>query len=203
MKLIKRFQTKLKAGEGERAVVAKITTTDTDRDGDVVLPSGLDLREFKRNPVVLFSHRSDELPVATAEQMEKHSNAIVAKVKFIERPASLPSEQEWVPDTLLSLFQQKVLRAFSIGFRVPSEGYRDATDSDRRKFGDSVRRVITKAKLFEFSVVTVPANQEALAIAVSKGLCTSSTAQSLGLTKPCLELAPLELAPVELFDSVN
>jgi phage head maturation protease len=75
--------------------------------------------------------------------------------------------QEWPADTILSLFQQKVLNAFSVGFTVTDA--REATKRDRARFGDGVRQVITDWKLVEFSVVPVPSNQDALAMAVSKG----------------------------------
>lgn len=181
MKLSKAFETKLTAGEGERAVVARITTASVDREGDVVLPSGINARNFKRNPVVLFAHRGDTLPVGKAEGLETSSDAITAKVLFAERPKAHPASAEWIPDTLFDLFQQKVLRGFSIGFQVPQDGWRDATDRDRKNFGDHARRVITKWELVEFSVAPIPMNQDALAMAVSKSWCSRPVAESLGL----------------------
>ena len=38
-----------------------------------------------------------------------------------------------------------------------------------RRFGEGIKQVITKWTLLEFSVVTVGSNQDALAVAVSKG----------------------------------
>lgn len=180
MKLNKAFETKLTAGEGERAVIARITTASVDREGDVVLPSGINARNYKRNPVVLFAHRGDTLPVGRAEGLETATDAITAKVLFAARPKSLPEEQEWIPDTLLDLFQQKVLRGFSIGFQVPQDGWREATDRDRKNFGTNARRVITKWELVEFSVAPIPMNQDALAMAVSKSWCSVPVAESLG-----------------------
>lgn len=179
MQLTKAFETKLTAEPGERAVIARITTTSVDREGDVVLPSGINLSNFRKNPVVLFAHRGDQLPVARAEKIDKQSDSIVAKVEFAERPKSLPSGVEWIPDTLFELFQQKVLRGFSIGFNVGEGGWRDATDADRRKF-DGARRVIAQWELVEFSVAPIPMNQDALAMAVSKSWCSQTVAETLG-----------------------
>jgi len=204
MKLDKAFDTKLTAKDGERAVVARITTATVDREGDVVLPSGVNVANFRKNPVVLFAHRGDALPVGTAEGLEKSTDAITAKVLFAERPKAHPSSAEWIPDTLLDLFQQKVLRGFSIGFQVPQDGWRDATDRDRKNFGDNARRVITKWELVEFSVAPIPMNQDALAMAVSKSWCSRPVAESLGLqakgtfivntTRPVLTFDVLEVA---------
>ena len=167
--IIKRFETKTIVEPGERWVIARISTTIVDRDGDVVLPSGLDLKDFNANPVVMFGHGDFKLPVGQAPDIRKRPNDIVAKVIFAQRPVSHPDSQEWVPDTLHELFKQGVLRAFSAGFSVLPGGSRPATQKDRDRFGDGLLRVITKWALVELSIVPIPANQEALAVAVSKG----------------------------------
>jgi HK97 family phage prohead protease len=165
--LRKILETKLSAKKGERAVIAKISTISVDRDGDVMLPSGADFTDFAKNPVVLFGHDAGQIPVGKAVALQTRSRDIVAKVLFAERPKEHPESQEWVPDTLLSLFQQGMLNAFSVGFTIDEE--REANRRDKARFGDDVYRVITGWKLVEFSVVPVPANQDALAVAVSKG----------------------------------
>ena len=167
IQLTKTFETKLTTVPGERSVIAKISTTSVDRDGDVVLPSGVDLTDFKKNPVVLFIHDNQKLPVGTAPIIQRKRDSIIAKVMFAERPDTLPSEQEFVPDTVFSMFQQGVLRAFSIGFLLDKA--RVPTPDDVRRFGAGVRQIITKWRLVEFSIVPVPSNQDALAVAVSKG----------------------------------
>lgn len=163
----KTLETKLTAEPGERAVVARISTADVDRDGDVVLPSGMDATDFNKNPVVLMQHRSDMPPVGRAVELQTHSKYVKAKVVFPERPVMLAASQSWGPDEAFALFQAKLLSAFSIGFTI--EDARPATQKDIDRFGDGVRRVIPKWKLMEFSAVSVPANQNALVMAVSKG----------------------------------
>ena len=69
-----------------RTVVAKISTTAIDRDGDVVLPSGLALGDFRKNPVVLLNHDNGSLPIGRALSVKRDSNAVIAKVQFAERP---------------------------------------------------------------------------------------------------------------------
>lgn len=153
-----------------RTVTGLISTTALDRDGDVLLPSGLDAREFKKNPVVLFGHDSGRLPIGKATKLSTTTSAVSASVEFASRPAEHPDAAEWVPDTIHALFKQGILNAFSVGFTVPENGMREAGDLDRKRFGKGVRRVISKWKLLEFSVVPIPSNQDALATAVSKGL---------------------------------
>ena len=42
-----------------------ISTGAPDREGDVLVPEGAHLENYLRNPVVLFGHRHDALPVAS------------------------------------------------------------------------------------------------------------------------------------------
>ncbi len=52
--------------EDARTVKAIISTDSLDRDGEVVITKGLDLAEFKNNPIVLLGHDQDK-PIGTAE----------------------------------------------------------------------------------------------------------------------------------------
>ena len=167
------FETKLSMQPGEKAVIARISTTAVDRDGDVMLPSGVDLRDFNKNPVVLFGHDSFGLPIGKAVGIKTRTNDIVAKIVFAERPDSMPDVQEFFPDTVHAMFQQDILKAFSVGFTIDDE--RPATKRDINRFGEDVRRIITRWKLLEFSVVTVPSNQDALATAVSKQIVRANS----------------------------
>jgi hypothetical protein len=164
----KAMPTELRADTGERAVVAMISTTSVDRVGDVMLPQGVDLGNFWKLPTVFFNHDSTRLPVGRVPKggIRKLPNAIEAKAHMLERPKSLPSNIEWQPDTLLDLFQMGAPLAFSVGFNIKKARF--ATKKDRERFGEGAERVISDWELIEFSVVPVPANQDALMVAVSK-----------------------------------
>jgi HK97 family phage prohead protease len=176
-KLTKAFPAEVRAGDGERAVTAVITTSAVDRDGEVVLPQGLNAKEYEDNAVLLFNHDYwSNLPIGKCVGLAREKDSITAKFVFADRPADHPEGEEWLPSTILSLYQQGVMNAFSIGF-IPTET-RPATDKDVSTFGAGVRRVISKSKLLEVSAVIVPCNQEAVALAVSKGL-KAETAKKL------------------------
>lgn len=173
MNLTKICSSEVKAHKGPdspRTVTATISTATVDRDGDVVLPSGLDLKAYRKNPVVHFAHDTRSLPIGVTDSVVMKHMGIQATIRFAERPKSMPDAQEWMPDTIHELFQQGILRAFSVGFTVPKGGLREATQKDKDRHGETVQRVITKWSLHELSVVPVPANPEALATAVSKGI---------------------------------
>ena len=170
----KRFSANLDVNEGERAVTAWITTDSIDRDGDVMLPKGADLKDFAKSPTVFFNHNYD-LPIGKTVALKRTDHGIQAKTVFAKRPES--HEGEWLPDTVFSLFQQGVIKGFSIGFQ-PMKGH-PASDEDKIKFGDGVQYVFDGWKLLEYSVAPLPANQDALAEAVSKGVISKSAADAV------------------------
>lgn len=175
--IVKAMSADISVNDGERSVTAKISTIAVDRDGEVLMPSGLNSKDFEKNPVVFFGHNYYTLPVGKCTAIKRTDDAIIAKTVFAERPENHPADQEWLPDTLLSLYKQGVLKGFSVGFS-PVES-RPASDKDVEKFGVGVRRVFTKWRLLEYSVAPLPANQEAVATAVAKGWIQQKTADAI------------------------
>ncbi len=160
---------------GERAVTAVISSTAVDRDGEVLVAQGCNSKDFEANPLCYLNHDYWTLPVGKWVALKRHPDRLTAKLVFAERPPTHPADQEWPPDTLFSLYQQGVIRGFSVGFECKES--RPATYRDIEKYGEGCRRVISKWTLFEVSCAPLPCNQEALAVAVSKGLLTQSTAK--------------------------
>jgi phage head maturation protease len=164
--------TELKAEEtdDEQSVVATIATNAVDRDNEVILTKGVDLKGFRENPVVLFAHRAMEPPIGRAAWIKhiKADDAIRAKVVF----AKTEFAQE-----IFSLFKDGIMKAFSIGFNPFSEGADFGKPTEEEIKNDKrlakVGVLCRKVEMLEFSAVPVPANREALAIAVSKGLTLS------------------------------
>ena len=155
----------LRVEESERAVVMSITTDAIDRDGEVMLPKGAVLKDFKKNPVVQWVHDYDKPPVGTAAWIKPTEHGIASKVVYARRPATLPEAVEWFPDTLLDLNRQNVLRGASIGF-VPLKSHAP-TPKEIRANPDwaEIHRVHDKWLLLEFSLVPIPSNPDALVLA--------------------------------------
>lgn len=191
--VVKAMSADISVNDGERSVTAKISTIAVDRDGEVLMPSGLNSKEFEKNPVVFFGHNYYTLPVGKCVAIKRTDDAIIAKTVFADRPENHPADQEWLPDTLLSLYKQGVLKGFSVGFS-PIES-RPASDKDVEKFGAGVRRIFSKWKLLEYSVAPLPANQEAVATAVAKGWIPQKTADAI-FTGEVLPEAPKPKAKV-------
>lgn len=175
MKYNKTFIAKSDTDSKSRTVTSLISTQVVDRDGDVVIAQGMDARDFIKSPTVFYNHNYD-LPIGTGV-LSKGDDYIKAVTTFPKRPDD--HEGEWFPSTILSLFVAKVIRGFSIGFDPIQGGVRRATKADVEKFGEGVTQVINKWKLFEYSVAPLPANQDALSLAVSKSIITKSRAGEL------------------------
>jgi phage head maturation protease len=177
-KITKAFSTEVSISADEpRCVVAKISTAAVDRDGEVLIPAGCNSKDFEKNPVVFYNHDYESLPVGKCLAIKRVEDALIAKTEFAKRPDGHPADEEWLPDTLLSLFQQKVINGFSVGFTV-LEG-RPASERDIETFGGGCRRVFSKWKMLEYSVAPLPCNQNAVALAVSKGILKAATARKM------------------------
>lgn len=124
-----------------------------DRMGDVISAKGWDLAWFKKNPIALFGHSSD-FPIG------KWANVRVEGGKLKGRLVLAAEGTSRRIDELRSLVEQGILRAVSVGFR-PIES--ELVD-DRNPYG-GVRYL--KQSLLECSLVSVPANPAALAVAKS------------------------------------
>lgn len=127
-----------------------ITTPSVDREGDTIKTSGWQLKNYRRNPVVLFAHDSRSLPVAQAPKVRREGDSLTSReTQFTNQ------EENPFGFMVFRLIVGKFLRATSVGF-LPTEWQR-AEDEDRKWGIDFL-----KQELLEFSVVPVPANPEAL-----------------------------------------
>ena len=125
------------------------STEEIDREGEVVLVSGWDLRHYKANPVFMWAHRYDQPPIGKANRVWASKEG---KLKFHIEFA--PKETYEFADTIYQLYKGGFLKATSVGF-VPLEW----EDGDGIK---SPKRTYSKQELLELSAVPVPSNPAAL-----------------------------------------
>ena len=135
-----------------------VSTEAIDRDNDTINPKGWALKDFKRNPVVLFGHDSRSLPVARAPDTSiDRARAVLRSV------AQFPAQELHPFGNLVGrLFRAKFLNAASVGFR-PID-FKRAEDRDGFFPTD-----FKKQELLEWSAVPIPSNPEALVEARSAG----------------------------------
>lgn len=128
--------TKLAEGEVEFVV----STNALDAHGERINVEGIDLKDFKANPVVLWGHDGFNLPISKATKIWKENGRLMARAKFYLK--------DDFPRKVYGYIVDGFLNAVSIGGMV-------------EKWGDD-GYTIERLKMKEFSVVSVPANQEAL-----------------------------------------
>lgn len=138
-----------------------ISTGSPDRDNDIIDADGWDLGAYKNNPVVLWAHSHDDLPIAKSSTITIKDAKLVATADFAD--ASKINE---FSATVAKMISAGLLNAASVGFRP----LKYCTNEER---GDWAYDFLEQ-ELLEWSVVPVPANSEALAGAKSAGIDISS-----------------------------
>lgn len=113
-----------------------------DRGNDLIPPEAWKLDEYKRNPIVFFNHDRN-IPIGKALEVKVTPGGLKVKAEISQSDAAP------VP-FIRDMIKERILRTFSVGF--------DPMDSiEKREDGVNV---INQANLLEFSVVSIPMNQE-------------------------------------------
>jgi HK97 family phage prohead protease len=123
---------------------------------DVIMADGWDLENFKRNPIALFGHKSD-FPIG------KWNNLRIEGKQLRGHLEMAPEGTSQRIDEIRRLIDAGILKAVSVGFRPKEYEPLDKDDP----FGGYR---FTKQELVETSLVSVPANPNALAVAKSLGI---------------------------------
>lgn len=132
-------------GVGERQIRVVASDGTVDRMGDILVPWGVDLSNYKRNPIVLAQHDASQ-PIARCGSINVEGDAVVALIDF---PAAGVSARS---DEYLRLMKAGILGAVSVGF-LPVK---------QEPIGNTGGWKFTSWELLELSVVSVPANPAAL-----------------------------------------
>jgi HK97 family phage prohead protease len=145
-----------------------VASTDTvDSYGEVVLQNW-DLSRFRDNPVILYAHDRWDLPIGKATRCEVvmsgkgiGSPQLECTVEFATAEMNPKADQVW------NLVKAGMLRAVSVGFRPRDIRYEKWNGKDVYVLDDNL--------LLEISVVTIPANPDALAKAKQKAFAAGPT----------------------------
>ena len=142
----------------DRRVRFTITTSDPDRERDIVKSSGVVTTAYEKNPIVLFAHDYRSLPVGRAVKLERTDAKIIGTVEFATADLNPMAEQ------VFRMVKAGFLNAASIGFRPLIYNYNE----DRKGID------FESVELLEFSIVPIPAHPAALvAASVASGIDVS------------------------------
>jgi HK97 family phage prohead protease/HK97 family phage major capsid protein len=125
-----------------------------DRMGDVIQQDGWDVESFKKNPIALFNHNPG-FPIGTWKNLRVEDRSLRGQLKLAPEGTSPRI------DEIRKLIDAGVLRAVSVGFRDLQSEMRKSED------GAWAGMRFLRQELIETSLVAVPANANALAIAKS------------------------------------
>lgn len=156
-KEFKQFIGECKANDEERTITAVISTSSVDRQGEVVVAKGVDLEKFMKNPVVLWAHNYSSTPIGKTIFIDKKRKALIAKFKVADTEKA---------EEIYQLYKDGFLSAFSIGFSIKKSHKPTPEEIKKRPEWADAWRIIDEWELLEFSAVPVPANPEALTVAV-------------------------------------
>ena len=123
-----------------------VSTPEVDRYGTIIVPSGIDYTAYLNNPIVLAQHDSDKWPIGRCLGFAMNGENLEATIQI----ECITEEGK----KLNKLINAGFVKAVSVGI-IPVEYEEQTID------GSKVT-VYTKSELVEFSVVSVPANRQAL-----------------------------------------
>jgi HK97 family phage prohead protease len=154
--LIKAVELTVKDSNADDRTLEFVGSTEKwDRDDEIILSSAWMLDHYRQNPVVLFAHDHYQPPIGKTTSVGVNKDGeLKFKVKFAE------PEVYGFADTVYKLYKNGYMNAVSVGL-MPLEW-------EYGKSAEEPYRVITKAELYELSMVPVGANPEALI--TSKGV---------------------------------
>lgn len=150
-----------------------VNTKSIDRYASIVLPRGVDLRNYKKNNVVLWlhNHTDRQIPIGVCSKVIKSDDAIRVITKFRDND-----------DFALEVFNAYAdgfMNAWSIGFRPTDYEFinKENREDINKKFNLSITEkdlekaektswyglvLVKEWELLEYSAVPVPGNQDAL-----------------------------------------
>jgi len=139
------FTTKAVEGEEEELIISGLASTnDEDRSGDIIASDAWKkkgaLANYLKNPIVLAFHDPSQ-PIGKTIDHEAVDNGLKITAKISK-----------LAGNVIALIKEGILSAFSVGFMIKEADF----DPKSGIF------MIKELELFEVSVVSIPANQNAL-----------------------------------------
>ena len=123
-----------------------VSTPEVDRYGTIIIPSGIEYTAYLNNPIVLAQHNADEWPIGKCLGFMMNGENLEATLQLHR----ITDEACEVADLVAAGY----VKAVSVGI-IPTESEEQTID------GKKVT-IYTKSELVEFSVVSIPANRDAL-----------------------------------------
>lgn len=162
-----------------------VATGSVDRHRTRVMPEGMDVSHFMRNPVVLFNHNYDRI-VARAVSMEIKGGKLQAVVEFNEGNAFALEKMQEV--------ESGFLNAISPGFMVKG------VEPDLE---DETVLNITESELLEFSFVSVQSIRDSLVLSRDASELRAIKEELASLRKEIADAGTFRVSGEDLMTSIK
>lgn len=163
------FHCELKEVDTEKRLIRGFASTPAiDKYADIVDPNSFKgtIAEFMKRGKIL-AHHNARTPVGNPTDYELSDKGLWIEASLAQGIDTLDHKEQTWNDVV-----QRLLEGLSIGFRIVKD---EAVDPNSEEGKRGAQRKITKLRLFEISVVTIPAG-EGTWFSVSKGLQFGSDA---------------------------
>ena len=140
-----------------KEITAHVSTFEWDRYDERFEKGAWDLDNFKKNPQVLWNHMKGSsggmfgggvpvLPIAKAIHIEEDDKGLISTMQF--------NKEDEFSMKVFNLYQKGFMKSFSVGFMpdFDTAKFEPIVDTNRKGL------VWTKAELYEYSAVPIPAN---------------------------------------------
>ena len=128
------------------------STGNSDRYGDIISQDGWQLDAYRRNPVVLLNHQTNQLPIGKGLVEVKDGNLMI-DVEF--------DAEDELAQKVAHKARNGFLHAVSVGFNPVESISRAELPEEHKAYSEKGGNLFTRAELLEVSIVTIPANSEA------------------------------------------
>lgn len=145
----------IKAQGDDRSFKVIASTSSIDRDNEIIDQNGWELKNYLKNPVVLWAHDSRSLPIGMATKVYLEGGNLIVEGKFAPANANPVAEQ------VFQLYKEGYIKTVSVGFIGKSW--------ETARINEKDVWIWKSVELLELSFVPVPANPEALTVLTAKG----------------------------------
>ena len=129
-----------------------LTDESVNNYGYRVLTSGIKMEQFLKNPVMLYSHDNNRMPIGTWENVRQEDGRLLADAKF--------DQEDSFAMEVARKIEAGIIRCCSIGFDV----------LEVLQKGEDEPPTVTKSELFECSICAIGANRNAMNLALDSTL---------------------------------
>ena len=150
------FENSVQMTEDERILKFEFSSNDEDYTGDIV-HQNFDLSRFRKNPVFLYNHDADSLPIGKVIEITNEGNRTTGTVEFWlnDSDESTWSETDKLANTVYKQYRDGFLKGVSIRIKPL-----DFTINPQSKNGKGL--IVKESMLLEVSATSIPMNEDSL-----------------------------------------